>query len=71
MLEVFFFTTKIFSFLPNWAYISQPGVELVIKSFCFKLMKDEDERPNILISHIDLHDDESVHCNRPYNSKLP
>ena len=34
-------------------------------------MKDEDERPNILISHINLHDDESVHCNRPYNSKLP
>ena len=34
-------------------------------------MKDEDERPNILISRTDLHDDESVHCNRPYNSKLP
>ena len=34
-------------------------------------MKDEDERPNILISLINLHDGESVHCNRPYNSKLP
>ena len=34
-------------------------------------MKDEDERLNILISHINLQDDESVHCNRPYNSKLP
>ena len=33
-------------------------------------MKDEDERPNILISHINLHDDESVHCYNPYNSKL-
>ena len=34
-------------------------------------MMDEDERPNILISLINLHDDESVHCNRPYNPKLP
>ena len=34
-------------------------------------MKDEGERPNILISHINLHDDESVHRYKPYNSKLP
>ena len=34
-------------------------------------MKDEDERPNILISHKNLHDDESVHRYKPYNSKLP
>ena len=34
-------------------------------------MKDEDERPSILISHTNLHDDESVHCYRLcFSSKI-
>ena len=61
MLEVFFLLR--YSVFSLTELTSQPGVELVIKSFCCKLVKDEDERPNILISHTNLHDDESVHCN--------